>query len=371
MTDGIDTDGFPHLSDEHLSWYVDGSPVVPGAAAVEPGRIAAHVAGCEPCRRRLQSLQRARAIVRTPVPPVAPAVRADAVSAVLRSWAAAGEPDSRAARPQGADGGGLPSIAALRLRRRRPGFIGAAAAVAVLLVVGVGVLVANVVPSSTSSTANRAASAPASTTVPAFSNAPSAPGPAAGASAGATTQPFATYGQAELGGASAPLAQLGSVSSVGALRSTVSRVLSGSSALALGSTATTAPAPASALSQGASGPDHNAATPPASGPATTVTAPPSGGASGGVTQDASLPGALRSCLSSARRATGGARRVELAGSAVYRGTPALVYVLSPAAAASASSSPSASSTGGSTFSKGDTIVVVARHGCGLLASTTL
>ena len=353
MTGGMEVNGGAHLSDEHLSWYVDGSPVMPDEDAPEHGRTEAHLAGCEPCRQRLHSFERARALVRTPLPPVAPAVRAGAVSAVLRSWAAEGESQTPVADPKVADDDrGLASIGALRMRRRRPGFIGAAAAAAALVVVGVGVLVANVVPSSNSSTASRAANAPPSTTVPGFSNAPSA----AGSSLGATTKPFGTFGQAELGGASAPLMQLGSVSSQSALRSTVNRVLSGLNSLALGSTATTG-APA----------DHNEATPSATGPATTVPGANAAGASGGVTQDAALPSALQSCLSSALRATGGSRRIELAGSALYRGTSSLVYVFSPSTGAL----PSASSTGGPTTSKGATVLVVARHGCGVLTSTTL
>ena len=339
MTDGMGTNRAPHLSDEHLSGYVDGSPVVGGDDAGESGRIEAHIARCEHCRQRLRTLERARALIRTPVPPVAPAVRADAVSAVLRTWAVGGERDTGATPSERVDDGGLPSIEALRVRRQRPGFIGAAAAVAALLVVGVGVLVANVVPSSTSSTSNRAASAPPLTTVPALRNAPP----------GASPQPFATYGPAELGGTSAPLTRLGTVPSLGALRSTVNRVLSGLSSAA--------PAPSSALSQGGNGSNHSPATPSATGPATTVSGAPSGGASGGVTQDASLPSALQACLSPALGVTGGSRRIELAGSAVYRGTAALVYVFSP-------------STGAST-SKGATVVVVGRHGCGVLASTTL
>jgi hypothetical protein len=373
MTDDVDSNGAPHLSDEHLSWYVDGTPVVPGDDPSEPGRIGAHLAGCESCRQRLRRVERTRALIGTPVPPVAPAVRADAVSAAVRSWVAAGESDPRTAGSGLIDDGGPPSIEPRRIRPRRPGLIGAAAAVAAVLVVGVGILVANVVPSSSSSTASRAANAPLSTTVPAFRNAPSA----AGSPLGATTQPFAAYGQAELGGLSAPLAQLGSVPSVGALRTTVNRVLSGLGSPAVGSTPTSAAsAPGGAFSEGANGADHGAATPSASGPATSATTAPPGGASGGATQDASLPSSLRGCLSSALRATGGSRRIELAASAVYRGAAALVYVFYPSTPAASSPPPSTSSSGGSIApsplaAKGATVVVVARRGCGVLASTTL
>ena len=86
----------PHLTDEQLSWYLDGAPRLAAGAGHEAAAggddrvdgvgesdIRSHLAGCAPCRQRLGALEAARALVHTPVPPVPGAVLAAAVAGVL------------------------------------------------------------------------------------------------------------------------------------------------------------------------------------------------------------------------------------------------------------------------------------------------
>jgi hypothetical protein len=124
-----------HLTDEQLSAHLDGEPVNiqptadgPPDAAVHDGTVEAEITACETCRTRLAALAGARALVRLPVTPVLPSVRAEAVAAAMAEG-----------RRTDQDRGQAPAVLSRQPRRkpRSAGIaIGAVAAAAVLVAVG-------------------------------------------------------------------------------------------------------------------------------------------------------------------------------------------------------------------------------------------
>jgi hypothetical protein len=127
----------PHLTEEELSAHLDGEPG-------DGPSVAAHLAGCAPCRATMADLEFARTVIRTPVPPVAPDVRAASIAAVLRR-----AEDRRGDSP-------VP----IRSRRGLHVLMGAAAAVLILVVaIGIPASLSTTSSSNRSSTASRASAA--------------------------------------------------------------------------------------------------------------------------------------------------------------------------------------------------------------------
>ncbi|MGQ0520478.1 MAG: hypothetical protein ACT4PX_04895 [Actinomycetota bacterium] len=127
-----------HLDDEQLSASLDGEGGPAGAA---------HLAGCEACTRRRAELDAVRRAVAAPGPGAAAGVADRAVGAALAAWAAErastspGSPplpttgDGAATRASSAASGDTPAEVIPLRRRRVPAWaLGAAAAVAALLV---------------------------------------------------------------------------------------------------------------------------------------------------------------------------------------------------------------------------------------------
>jgi hypothetical protein len=141
-----------HLNDEQLSAHLDGELHGDSSPATTPDDTAASgIDGCEACQARLAALAGARALVRRPVVPVAPSVRAAAVEAALIAGLGAGDP--------GIADRGTGSVSTLAPRSTRPArftgvLVGVAASVAVLVVVvGVSLGQSHSGPSSTASSA--------------------------------------------------------------------------------------------------------------------------------------------------------------------------------------------------------------------------
>jgi hypothetical protein len=114
-----------HLTDEQISAFIDGE----GADDAEL------LAQCETCRQRREQLEAARGLLRVPVTPVAPAVRAAAVAAALAGAEARNEPGS------GGSEGGSAVCDLARPHRRRPSgeLIGSVAAAVVVLGLAVAI----------------------------------------------------------------------------------------------------------------------------------------------------------------------------------------------------------------------------------------
>jgi hypothetical protein len=109
-----------HLNDEQLSAHLDGDSGEP--------TLDAQIAACDVCRNRLERLDAASALVRTPVTPVASSVRAAAIEAALDEGLPAADGESAPA-----------AVTALPPRRRGTGSVltgAAAAAVVVVAIVG-------------------------------------------------------------------------------------------------------------------------------------------------------------------------------------------------------------------------------------------
>jgi hypothetical protein len=284
-----------HPHDEQLSAYLDGEQRDEASDAAAPGEtLPAHLAACVACRQRLDALGRARDLVRRPVPPVPSSVKEAAVAAALAEGLATG--NGRRSAP-----------AASRGRRwtRSPGLVVGAAAVAILAVtIGVAVALSH----GRSPTATSAAA----------THAPSRTGPTE------NREPAA------LAPTGAP--DLGSIGSVGVLRSRLTPLLGSQKD--------------SAAATGAPG--------PSAGTQSTSSAVPSGG----FTTAGSVPAGLATCAAAAQRVPGAANTVALVATATYGRTPALVVVVQVTGTTTKPEPPLL-------------VVVVARSGCRVLARTSL
>ena len=339
MTDQRDHNGSQHLTDEQLSWYLDGMPDDSGAVAVpaSPSAEQDHLAGCDACQARLGVFESTRELVRTPVVPVTSAGRAEAVAAVLR--AAPAEPPA-GSFPERVD---EPVV----LPRRLPAITGAAAAVVALLVVlGVGFAVIH--NGSASNKASSAARAPA-TTVPSHTGEGALGAPGVTPGAGKDSQSI--YSTARLGGTDETVASLGTTSSVGALRTAVSHALSsfGQASSASSGLSVTTPAPGNETNGG-----DNAASPATTGPS------PAKVPNTAASTPAGESGAFGTCLGPAQRVAGSGRVIQLLATTQYEKTVALVYVF----VAGPNISPPQPSAR-------QLVVVMARGTCRHLATTTL
>lgn len=314
MTDG-------HLTDEQLSSHLDGVSARDLDEKSAPSR-ADHLAACSTCRRRLAALGAVRDRMRTPVEPVAPEVRAASIASVLRAAGhdRSGEGDRNEAGVGEPDG--VPAAPIVMSRRRPQVLVGAAAAVLVLAA-AIGIPLAL---SGGSTSGGSEASGPARASV----SAPAGVNGTAGLSQHVTSA----------------VSDLGTLESVGALRSRVDGLLPAASSAAPTGQAATGAIPG--------------ASPPV--PAASPTAPgPSGSGSQDLNNPFGVPQATTSqfeqCLSSARRVAGSAspaRTVQLLATATFEGTPALVYVFQP-----------------ETGTDVRLAVVVARDGCKVLTTTSL
>jgi hypothetical protein len=273
-----------HLTDEQLSAHLDGevldaphAPDVPGSPSPT---VDERMAGCATCRRRLAALEQARALVRRPVIPVAPDVKAAAVRAAMAGTSPGGPPDDVSDETV-ADV--APVIAVRRAPRRRPTreLVATAAALVVLgLAVGLPLGLSHGGPQAAPSAALNAQHRPAAPTVksPAGSSAYSA------------------------AGTTATGVDLGTLNSTQALRARVGSELA-LKALRQGST--------SSATQNSSA---DAAAPTFDG--------------------AGLPATETTCLGAAREAAGAADPLVLEATATYDHTPALVVVVQPPTTAS-------------------------------------
>ncbi len=307
-----------HLTDEQLSAHLDGEPDDGAAPASEPvDDVEAQIATCGVCRERLAALSAARTLVRLPVVPVPPSVRAAAVEAAISEAFA---PDDVAAT--------APTVAVLTPRRVRQSrvLVGTAAA-AVVVVAAIAVPLGLSHGSSPS-----AQSAAVATTTPHSSDqraaTPSAAPSAADHGVTSTT--------------AAGIRNLGTVTSAGELRSRLTPVVA-----SLGS------------GKGASSDAFSAA----GAPSTTEAA-----ASSGFALNGTVPAAYARCVTVARGAAGVAATLTLVATVTYAHTSALVVVVHPTAGSSTAGPPT---TGSSTAGSGSLAVVVARSGCRVLARTTL
>ena len=278
-TDGYLTDGHP--TDEQLSSHLDevqptaGSPSAGSPSAGSP--IDAHLIGCAPCRQRLAALDRVRAIIQTPVPPVSQAIRAASIATVLRTAEARNAP--------------APVV------RRRPQVLVGAAAAVLVLAVAIGV------PLALSSHNTAASEASAPTTAVRQSLQPHR------SSAAGT---FAVPGFSAIPVAS--ISNLGKLASVDALRSRVAGLL---------------PTAASAVPSGQ--PTTGAVAPT---PYTTATTTPNENENNndnefrvGASKTASeFARCLPTAEDAAENGAGPAPTVQLLATATYKDTSALVYV---------------------------------------------
>jgi hypothetical protein len=302
-----------HLSDEQLSAHLDGEAYEAGSAtAASEETIENQIAGCDRCRHRLAVLAEAGALVRVPVVPVSPSVRAAAVEAALTEAAEDGPGSDSTA--------GLTTLRSSSAPRPTGVLVGAAAAVAVL-VVGVGLALGLSHKGS-----------PASTSAVAATGAHSR---------GTPEQPRAAATSAPAG-----LADLGSVGSPASLRSRVTALLASKSSdqeslpLKSGSPSTFAAPGSSSAGIGntptASSAPNGAALMPTFGSDTCVAA-----AQKSVDENSDL--------------SPSAGPFTVVATVTYRDTPALVLVQRSTSAPLASGH----------------AVVVARTGCRVLATTTL
>jgi anti-sigma factor RsiW len=300
------THSAPHLDDEQLSAHIDGEghDAVPASDA---GTVEAHLATCEGCRRRLEALGAARALLAQPVVPVAPSLRAAAVQAAVTDGPATPVHDDDVPTP-------------ISLHPRRPVsrlLVGAAAAVAVL-VVAVGVSLG-------------------------LSHAPSSPSPSATGALGSAQHRAASAPAASA--TTRPVTSLGSLSSPSALKARLTPLLPTGDYNVQGQAAELAPATTGA--------------PATSGSPATTGAPTNSGAEAATPAgaDALRAGAVTACQTTAQRAAGSNASVVLVATATYEHRAALVVV----------STLPASATGGPVR----VAVVVATTGCRVLDRTTV
>jgi len=352
MTDGHMTDGLPdgHLTDEQLSSQLDGESGSEADGHVEDAgqHSAGHLAGCARCRARMATLEEARDLVRTPVRPVSPEVRAASIASVLRRREAAppgdGVDDGRADGERLTTGGGLtsagrpssrvggPSNGAdaptpLRSRMRPQVLVGSAAAVLILAT-------AVAVPLALSGRSTSGGSAESSAARSA--NSAAAGDNRSGQSATATT------GQSKH--ATTSVVDLGPLESADALRVRAASLQPLNSPVAPSAApVTSAPGPT-----GAQGPSGEAAS----------ESPIAGAFSPGAVP-ATIT-AFERCFSSAAHAAGTGREAQALATADFKGTPALVYVFM------STSSGSGTGTGAQSI-----VVATARTGCRVLVTTSL
>ena len=301
MIDGHSTDG--HLTDEELSSHLDGVVESDLDSSGVSSSVRDHLAGCGPCRQRLETLGSVRARLRASVDVVDPEVRAASIEAVMATVMATVDV----------------------VPRRRPQVLVGAAAAVLVLAAAVGVPLALVGQSSSSSTR---ASAPTS--------------PVNRAQAGPAHRVDGSAAPRLSESDTANVSDLGPLSSITRLRS---QVVSDTQ----GEFSTAAPEPQG--TQGTAG----------SLPSASANANPNGEASGSATHaatPAATPAQFERCLSSALNAAGATRTVRLLATATFKGTPALVYVFRPVPDASPTANPSRTA-----------VVATARDGCKVLATT--
>lgn len=324
MTDG-------HLTDEQLSSHLDemaGSVAGPSALR-PPAPDAEHLAGCSQCRARLAALEAVRDLIRTPVAPVAPDLRAASIATVLRAAEGQGAP---AAARGAQDDGPVP----LRSRRRPQVLVGAAAAVLVL-----ATAVAVPLALSRTGTSNgTAASAPASPSSPTTTGLEHRL-PASG-----------TYGLSE--NATASVSDLGAIDSLDALRARVAALLPEAFAPSATGAASAAATPRTTGVTGTTG------VPGTTGTTGTTATGSTKQATDNVTTTPGTTGIFEHCLASAVHAAGPGRDVELLATTKFKGTASLVYVFFPVS--------SGSPTGNAARPEA---VVTGRAGCRVLATTSL
>jgi hypothetical protein len=279
-----------------LSAYLDGEEPQAAPVVAAPGEtFETHLAACGACRGRLDQLAGARDLVRLPVAPVPSSVKAAAVATAMAEGLTIGT--GRRSAPTAARRGSQWT--------RSTRLVAAVAAVA-LLAVTIGSALALSHGRSGTTMSAAATGAPAHTTTGA--NRAAAPLVATGAPA------------------------LGSVGSVGALRSRLAPLLE-------------------------AGHDNAAATaapPSAAGTQSATAASPSGGFKAAV----AVPTELATCVAAARRTVGPADPLALVATVTYGHTPALVVVVRGPGTTSTPEPPSLA-------------VVVARSGCRVLARTQL
>jgi len=332
MTDGQLSDG--HLTDEQLSSRLDrvsgfgpdgaghGESERAGQRAGQKGDD--HLVSCARCRARMAALEAVRDLVRTPVVPVAPDMRAASIAAVLRESEV---PQAGAGRAEGP----IP----MKVRRRPQVLVGSAAAV-LILAAAVGVPLAL---SGRSTSGGSAGSGAVRSSIRASS------GPESHNQAASATTGLSNY-------LNAPLADLGAVDSVEALGARAATLQPLASTVAQNAPLTTGTPTASG--KGGSGSNAGGTLSP------TATPTPYGASAKSVTPATPATITLfEHCLSSAVGAAGLNRAVEALATAVFRGAPALVYVFMPA-------------SGGSVTGKAAQSVVVAtaRAGCGVLGTAS-
>src|SRR5579872_44108 len=302
-----------HLSDEELSSRIDD---VGDRLAAD-----AHLRHCDACRRRLTELGDARQLLRRPVPAVSADERAAMVAAVVDEALA-----ERANRQSlGGDAAGVP-VPATPLRVRRspsPRVVGGVAAALI-----VAALIA--VPVAISSTSNTTGSSRAS---------------------GARS----THNPEDHGGlsaaANAPARDLGAIGSTQQLRSALA-------SYAVNGAAGSAAAGSNGAVPGQAGPQSVGTAASRSGAFAPTAAPPATGAARSATSDA-VAGCLPPAEQEAKTSRGTTANPSLSftATAVYRDTPALVFVFGPASGQGGASRPLA--------------VVTALSGCRVLAQTTI
>ncbi len=299
-----------HLTDEQLSAYLDGEVRRPFSGRCRSRRGAVEERRWPAVRRAgsgWSALSRAQALVRLPVDPVLPSIRATAVASALAEGSAPASEPGPVSTPTRLSGDER------RKPKSLPVWVGAAAAL-VLVVVGVSLGLAQ---SGKGPTATSAAAPEASTST---SSAP------AGSPSHSTFAP----GQRVPTALSLPggLDDLGSFSSAGALKTGVARALDSKSS----------------SDQSTSAPGVAAGT-----PANASAQPP------GFATATSAPAAFSACVTAAQRTAGVAGTTELVATATYRHTPALVVVVDVTDPSSA----------------GRRAVVVARTGCRVLTRIML
>lgn len=261
-----------HLSDEQLSAHLDGeAPEVPSAASAQS--FEAEITACDACRERLTALSGVRDLLRLPVEPVSPSVRAAAVETAL----AEGLSDEQD-RGSKATRTAVAPTRAIRPARPPRVLVGAAAAVAVL-VVAVGVSLG--LTHSNTPTASSAARASVHGSATSSGVRPTAASPSTG------------------------LAALGSVASPQTLSRRLAPLLA--RVKATSSSADSAPAAAN---------NSDAFAPGAPGVS-----------SAGAARAGTVPASFSPCVAAARQASDPSGTVVLVATATYRQTPALVVVL--------------------------------------------
>jgi hypothetical protein len=331
------TDG--HLTDEQLSSHLDGMSGLDRDDGADQ-EVGEHVAACAECRERLAGLEAARELVRTPVPVLAPDVRAASIATVLREAEGATVDDPSHAHPAKAP---VPVWTP-----RRPRVLVGWAAAALVLAVAVGVPLALSSHGASSNSSASAPSTPAASAASAQQHRASASG-----TAGLSVKGYVV------------ISDLGTFSSLGELRSRVTTALSmdvagsrsGAAPSPQGAAPTTTGPLAATTTTGAPGVAATTATTAT----TSATATTGAGSSGQSTfNGAAALGTFARCLSPAIHAAGSNRTVQFVANAEYRGSPALVYVFRP------TSGGSAPETGAHSLA-----VVTARDGCRVLGTTPI